>query len=104
MALRQQFYLLTHDPAVGITVFINTVFLIVQQLSTIGHKLDGLKISEKLLIGLHQSGAPVCTVLTLREKSEKPKIKKITSVLKQFEANESLVAVPGPPIKAEASE
>ena len=42
-------------------------------------------------------------MLTLREKSEKPEIEKITSTLKQFEANESLVAAPGPQVKAEQS-
>ena len=104
MALRQQFYSLTHDPAVGIAVFIDAVFSIVRQLGAIGHKPDDLEISDKLLIGLHQSWAPVRTALTLREKSAKPEIEKITSALKQFEANESLVAAPGPQIKAEASE
>jgi len=104
MALRQQFYSLKHDPAVGIAVFIDAVFSIVRQLGAIGHKPDDLEISDKLLIGLHQSWAPVRTALTLREKSEKPEIEKITSALKQFEANESLVAAPGLPIKAEESE
>jgi hypothetical protein len=52
--------------------------------------------SDKLLIGLHQSWAPVRTALTLRDKIEKPEIELITSALKQFEANESLVAAPGP--------
>jgi hypothetical protein len=104
MALRQQFYSLTHDPAVGIAVFIDAVFPIVRQLGAIGHKPDDLEISDKLLIRLHQSWAPVRTALTLREKSEKPKIEKITSALKQFEANESLVAAPGPQVKAEQSE
>jgi len=40
----------------------------------------------------------------LREKTEKPEIQLITSALKQFEANESLVAAPGPQVKAEQSE
>jgi len=35
--------------------------------------------------------------------TEKPEIEKITSTLKQFEANELLVAAPGLSIKAEAS-
>ena len=48
--------------------------------------------------------APVRTALTLREKTEKPEIQLITSALKQFEANESLVAAPGPQVKAEQSE
>ena len=104
MALRQQFYSLTHDPAVSIAVFIDAVFSIVRQLGAIGHKPDDLEVSDKLLIGLHQSWAPVRTALTLRERSAKPEIEKITSALKQFEANESLVAAPGPQIKAEASE
>ena len=47
---------------------------------------------------------PVRTALTLREKTEKPEIELITSALKQFEANESLVAAPGPQVKAEQSE
>jgi hypothetical protein len=101
MALRQQFYSLTHDPAVGIAVFIDAVFSIVRQLGAIGHKPDDLEISDKLLIRLHQSWAPVRTALTLREKTEKPEIELITSALKQFEANESLVAAPGPQVKAE---
>ena len=85
-------------------MFIDAIFSIVQQLSAIGHKPDVLEISDKLLIGLHQSWAPVRTTLTLREKSEKPEIEKITSALKQFEVNESLVAAPGPQVKAEQSE
>ena len=104
MVLRQQFYSLTHNPAVSIAVFIDTVFLIVRQLATIGHKTDDLEISDKLLIGLHKSWAPVRTMLTLHEKSKKPKIELITSALKQFKANESLVAAPGPQVKAEQSE
>jgi hypothetical protein len=104
MALHQQFYSLTHDPAVSITVFIDTIFSIVQQLGTIGHKLDDLKITDKVLIGLHNPWAPVHTALTLHEKSEKPEIKLITSALKQFEANKSLVAAPELPIKVEKSE
>jgi hypothetical protein len=88
MALHQQFYSVMHDPVVGITVFINAIFSIVQQLAAIGHKPENLEISDKLLIGLHQSW-------TLREKIEKPEIELITSALKQFEVNESLVAVPG---------
>ena len=104
MTLRQKFYSLKHDPAVGIAVFIDAVFSIVRQLGAIGHKPGDLEISDKLLIGLHQSWAPVRTTLTLCEKSEKPEIKKVTSTLKQFEANESLVAALGPPIKAEESE
>jgi hypothetical protein len=47
---------------------------------------------------------PNSTTLTLREKTEKPKIELITSMLKQFAVNKSLVAVPGPQIKAEQSE
>ena len=38
------------------------------------------------------------------EKPEKPEIELITSALKQFEANESLVAAPGPLVKVEKSE
>jgi hypothetical protein len=104
MALCQQFYSLVHDPAVSIAVFIDAVFSIVQQLGAIGCKPDNLKISDKLLIGLHQSWAPVCTALTLCEKTEKPTIKLITSALMQFEVKESLVAAPGPQVKAEQSE
>ena len=81
MALHQQFYSLMHDPAVGITVFIDAIFSIVRQLGTIGHKPDDLKITNKLLIGLHKSWAPVHTALTLRKKSEKPEIELITSAL-----------------------
>jgi hypothetical protein len=104
MALRQQFYSLTHDPAASIAIFIDAVFSVVRQLAAIGHKPDNLKISDKLLIGLHQSWAPVCTVLTLCEKTEKPEIELITSALKQFKVNESLVAAPGPQVKIEKTE
>jgi hypothetical protein len=104
VALCQQFYLLTHNPAVGITVFIDAVFSIVRQLAAIGHKPDDLEISDKLLIRLHQLWLPVCATLTLCKKTEKPKIKLITSMLKQFKAKESLVAVPGPLVKVEKSE
>jgi hypothetical protein len=78
-------------------------FSIVRQLGTICHKLDDLEITNKLLIGLHKSWAPVCTALTLCEKSKKPEIKLITSMLKQLEVNKSLVAVPEPPVKVEKS-
>ena len=103
MVLCQQFYSLMHDPAVNIIIFTDAILSIVQQLG-VGHKPDDLKISNKLLIGLHKSWAPFCTALLLCEKPEKPEIEKITSVLKQFEANELLVAVPGPPVKIEQSE
>ena len=86
MALHQQFYSLMHDPVVGIIIFIDAVLSIIQQLGEIGHKLDYLKISDKFLIGLHKSWAPIHTALLLCEKSEKPKIEKITSARKQFEA------------------
>ena len=72
--LRQQFYSLSHNPSLSIVVFIDTVLSIARQLASIGHKLDNLEISDKLLIGLHQSWAPVRTALTLCEKSEKPEI------------------------------
>ena len=103
MVLCQQLYSLMHDPAVGIIIFIDAIHSIVQQLG-VGHKPDDLKISNKLLIGLHKSWAPICTALLLCEKSEKSEIEKITSVLKQFEANKLLVAVPGPPVKIEQPE
>ena len=93
-----------HDPTVGIAVFIDTIFPVVQQLGTIGYKLNDLEITNKLLIGLHKSWAPVYTVLTLHEKSKKPNIKLITSMLKQFKANKSLVAAPGPLVKVEQPE
>ena len=72
--------------------------------SAIGHKPDDLEISNKLLIGLHQSWAPIRTVLTLHEKTKKPEIELITSELKQFEGNELLVAVPRLQVKAEQLE
>ena len=50
------------------------------------------------------SWAHICTMLTLCEKSKEPKIELITSMLKQFEVNESLVAAPGPPVKVEQPE
>ena len=104
IGLRQQFYSLSHNPSVSIAVFIDAVTSIARQLASIGHKLDDLEISDKLLIGLHQSWAPVRTALTLREKSEKPEIEKITAALKQFEANESLLTTSGASVKVEESE
>jgi hypothetical protein len=103
IGLRQQFYSLSHDPSISIVVFIDTVTSIARQLTSIGHKLDDLEISDKLLIGLHQSWAPVRTALTLREKSEKPEIEKITAALKQFEANKSLLTTSSPSVKVEES-
>ena len=85
-------------------VFIDAIFSVVQQLSAIGHKPDNIKISDKLLIRLHQSWAPIYTLLTLHKKTGKPEIELITFVLKQFEVNELLVAAPGPQVKAEQSE
>jgi hypothetical protein len=101
IGLRQQFYSLPHNPSLSIAVFIDAVLSIARQLDSIGHKLDDLEISDKLLIGLHHSWAPVRTVLTLREKSKKPEIEKITAALKQFEANESLLATSSPLVKVE---
>ena len=43
-------------------------------------------------------------MLALHKKSKKPKIKLITSTLKQFEVNKLLVAAPGPPVKVEQPE
>ena len=60
MVLCQQLYSLMHDPAVGIIIFIDAIHSIVQQLG-VGHKPDDLKISNKLLIGLHKSWAPIST-------------------------------------------
>ena len=88
----------------GIAVFIDAVFLVVQQLSTIGHRPNDLEISDKLLIRLHQLWTPIHTTLTLCEKTEKPELKKITSALKQFKVNESLVAVCEPLVKVEQPE
>lgn len=102
IGLRQQFYTLSHNPSLSIVVFIDAVTSIARQLASIGHKLDDLEISDKLLIGLHQSWSPVRTALTLREKSEKPEIEKITTALKQFEANESLLTTSS--VKVEESE
>ena len=82
MVLCQQFYSLMHDPTVGIVVFIDAIFSVVQQLSPIGHKLNNLKITDKLLIGLHKSWAPIDTAPTLHEKFKKPDIELITSMLK----------------------
>jgi len=43
-------------------------------------------------------------VLTLRKKTEKPEIELITSTLKQFGVNKSLVAAPGPLVKVKKFE
>jgi hypothetical protein len=50
------------------------------------HKLSDSEISDKILIGLDNSWSPVHTTLTLWSTS--PTVNKITSALKQYEANE----------------
>lgn len=46
MALHQQFYSLTHDPAISIVVFIDAVF-------SIGYKPDGLEIGDNSYGAMH---------------------------------------------------
>ena len=104
IGLWQQFYSLLHNPSLSIIVFINIILSITQQLAAIGHKLDDLEISDKLLIRLHKSWASVHTALTLREKSKKPEIEKITTALKQFEANELLLGTFTALVKDEEAE
>lgn len=87
LLLRQQFYSITHDPAIPVTTFIEDVFSIVRKLDAIGHKPSDLEVSDKLLIGLDRSWGPVRTSITLQ--SNTLTIDEITSALKQYEANES---------------
>jgi hypothetical protein len=97
--LRQQFYSITHDPALPISNFIEDVFSIVRKLDAIGHKPSDVEVSDKVLIGLNPSWGPVRTTLMLQSKTLS--IQEITSALKQYEANESSSEVA---VKKEAGE
>jgi hypothetical protein len=88
MNLRQQLYLLSHNPAVGVTPFVNEVLSVVHQLESIKRKPQKDEITDKLLISLHSSFAAVHTNLSLR--TPEPSIKEITAALKEFEDNETL--------------
>ena len=87
LLLRQQFFSVTHDPAVPVSNFIDDVFSIVRKLDAIGHKPTDLEVSDKILIGLDRSWGPVRTSITLQSKTLT--IDEITSALKQYEANET---------------
>ena len=95
MILHQKIYSITHDPSASITVFIDAVYSVTHQLKAIGCEPTNLEISNKLLIRLHQLWSPICTMLTLCEKPKVPELETITSVLKQFEANETSVFAHG---------
>ena len=84
--LRQQFYSITHYSSASIPNFIEGVLTVARRLEAIGHKPDDLKITDKILIGLDPSWAPVRTALMLRTTSLT--IDEIASALKQYEANE----------------
>jgi hypothetical protein len=88
MNLRQHFYKLSHDPAVGVIPFTNQVLAVVRQLESIKRKPQVDEITDKLLIGLDPSFAAVRTNLALR--IPEPSIKEITAALKEFEENETL--------------
>lgn len=87
LLLRQQFFSVTHDPAVPVSTFLEDVFSIVRKLDAIGHKPTDLEVSDKILIGLDRSWGPVRTSIVLQPKTYT--IDEITSALKQYEANES---------------
>jgi hypothetical protein len=88
MNLRQCFYLLSHNPAIGVIPFTNQVLTIVHQLESIKRKPQVDEITNKLLIGLNPSFAAICTNLALC--NPKPSIKEITAALKEFEENKTL--------------
>jgi hypothetical protein len=88
MNLHQCFYALSHNPAAGVTTFINNVHTVVRQLESINCKPNNNEITDKLLIGLHSSFAAVCTNLLLH--TPEPSIKEITAALKEFEHNKTL--------------
>ena len=84
----QHFYSLSHDPTIGVIPFTNQVLAVVRQLESIKRKPQVDEITDKLLIGLDPSFAPVRTNLALR--NPEPSIKEITAALKEFEENETL--------------
>jgi hypothetical protein len=88
MNLRQRFYSLSHDPAVGVMPFVNDVLSVVRQLESIKRKPQTDEITDKLLIGLNSSFSAVRTNLSLRV--PEPSVKEITAALKEFEDNETL--------------
>jgi hypothetical protein len=103
MNLHQQFYLLSHDPAIGVIPFTNQVLTIVCQLESIKCKPQVDEITNKLLIRLNPSFAAVHTNLALH--NPEPSIKKITAALKEFEENETLrpaYSAPNDSIKQES--
>jgi hypothetical protein len=88
MNLHQRLYSLSHNPAVGVTPFVNEVLSVVCQLESIKCKPQKDEITDKLLIGLHSSFAAVHTNLALC--IPEPSIKEIAAALKEFEDNETL--------------
>jgi len=103
MNLRQRFYSLSHDPTIGVIPFTNQVLAVVRQLESIKRKPQVDEITDKLLIGLDPSFAPVRTNLALR--NPEPSIKEITAALKEFEENETLrpaYSAPNDSIKQES--
>lgn len=101
MVLRQHFYSLVHDPKEPITVYIDSVLSTARRLGAINHKPSDLEISDKLLIALDTSWAPVRTALIFRENPDQPEIELITSALRQFEANENPQSVQQTMVKKE---
>ena len=91
MNLRQQLYLLSHNPTVGVMPFVNKVLTVVHQLKSIKRKPQKDEIMDKLLISLHSSFAVVRTNLSLR--TPEPSVKEITATLKEFKDNETLRSV-----------
>ena len=56
LLLRQQFFSVTHDPAVPVSTFIDDIFSIVRKLDAIGHKPTDLEVSDEILLGLRERG------------------------------------------------
>jgi hypothetical protein len=88
MNLHQCFYSLSHDPAISVIPFTNQVLAIIHQLESIKYKHQVDEITDKLLIGLDPSFAPVHTNLALC--NPKLSIREITAALKEFEENKTL--------------
>jgi hypothetical protein len=102
MNLCRWLYSLSHNPTVGIMPFVNEVLTVVCQLESIKHKPQKDEITDKLLIGLHSSFAAVRTNLSLC--TPEPFLKKITTVLKEFEDNETLRPSLSAPINSSIKE
>ena len=83
--LRSNFYNVTHDPSKPVTDFINTIQSISHQLAAIKHPLHDTKITDMILLRLHESFSPVQSALITRK--EEAKLNEIIAALKEHEAH-----------------